>query len=91
MGYALWQAQIGRKHMASKPLKRFGGAGVLEIVEDFDGNAYRVVYTVRFAEAVYVLHTFQKKAKQGGKTPRHVINLIRARLNAAKELYEIWQ
>jgi phage-related protein len=91
MGYALWLAQIGRKHMDSKPLKGFGGAGVLEIVEDFDGNAYRVIYTVRFAEAVYVLHAFQKKATQGGKTPRHVINLIKARLRAAKELYETWQ
>jgi phage-related protein len=91
MGCALWQAQLGRKHSDSKPLKGFGGAGVLEIVEDFDGNAFRVVYTVRFAEAVYVLHAFQKKAKRGSKTPRHEIKLIRMRLKAAQELYEIWQ
>lgn len=52
IGHALYVAQIGGKHASAKPLKGFGGASVLEIVEDFDGDAYRAVYTVRFAEAV---------------------------------------
>ena len=63
IGYALHFAQMGDKHPAAKPLQGFGGAGVLEIVEDHDGETYRVVYIVRFAEVVYVLHTFQKKSK----------------------------
>jgi len=68
VGYALYLAQIGGKHPAAKVLKGFGGAGLLEVVEQFDGNAYRTVYTVRFAEAVYVLHAFQKKSRRGIKT-----------------------
>ncbi len=69
MGFALWQAQRGRKHGDANVLKGFGGAGVLEVVEDHDGNTYRAVYTVKFAGAVYVLHAFQKKSKKGIKTP----------------------
>src|SRR5919106_967989 len=64
IGYALYFAQRGDKHPRAKPLKGFGGAGVLEIVEDHDGNTYRAVYTVKFAGVVYVLHAFQKKAKK---------------------------
>jgi len=64
-GGALWDAQIGRKAPYAKPLKGFGGAGVLEIVTDFEGDTYRAVYTVRFTRAVYVLHAFQKKSKRG--------------------------
>ena len=64
VGGALWDAQIGGKAPFAKPLKGFGGASVLEIVDDYDGNTYRAVYTVRFARAVYVFHVFQKKSKR---------------------------
>jgi phage-related protein len=70
MGFALWQAQLGRKHRDAKALRGFGGAGVLEVVEDHDGNTFRAVYTVKFAGAVYVLHAFQKKSKKGNEAPR---------------------
>ena len=66
----------------------FGSANVLEIVEDFDTNAYRAVYTVRFEEAVYVLHVFQKKSRTGIATPLSDINVIRARLNRAEEMHQ---
>jgi phage-related protein len=72
-------------------LKGFGGAGVLEVVDDFDGDAYRAVYTVRFAGVVYVLHAFQKKAKHGIATPKREIDLIEQRLKRAKEDYGQWQ
>jgi phage-related protein len=62
VGGALWEAQVGHKAPYAKPLKGFGGAGVLEIVDDFDGDTFRAVYTVRFAKVVYVLHAFQKKS-----------------------------
>ena len=91
VGGALWDAQLGRKAPWAKPLKGFGGAGVLEVVDDFDGDTYRAVYTVRFAEVVYVLHAFQKKSKSGIATPRHEIELIEQRLKRAKEDYELWQ
>lgn len=81
-GYALHLAQIGQKHPDAKPLKGFGGAGVLEVVEDFQGDAYRAVYTVRFVEAVYVVHCFQKKSGQGIATPKHDVDLIKSRLKA---------
>ena len=81
---------MGLKSPASKPLKGFGGAGVLEVVADFDGNAYRTVYTVRFAEAVYVLHAFQKKSRRGIATPKAELDLILARLARAKEDYDEW-
>ena len=80
IGYALYLAQLGEKHPDAKPLHGFGGAGVLEVVDDFDGDTYRAVYTVRFADAVYVLHVFQKKAKHGIATPRQDLALIRQRL-----------
>ena len=88
MGYAFYRAQVGGKHPQAKPLHGFGGAGVLEVVEDFDGDAYRAVYTVRLAGAVYVLHVFQKKSKHGIATPRHEMELIRARLRDAEALHE---
>src|SRR5579862_2111353 len=69
MGFALRQAQKGGRHLAAKILRGFGGGGVLEVVEDDDGNTYRAVYTVRFPGAVYMLHAFQKKSKKGSKTP----------------------
>ncbi|MBD2388200.1 type II toxin-antitoxin system RelE/ParE family toxin [Cylindrospermum sp. FACHB-282] len=87
MGYALYVAQCGEKHPSAKPLKGFKGAGVLEVVEDFDGNTYRSVYTVKLAGVVYVLHAFQKKSKRGIATPKQDIELIEARLKRAREHY----
>ena len=85
MGYALFLAQTGKMHSDAKPLKGFGGAGVLEVVDDDQGDTYRAVYTVKFEEAVYVLHAFQKKSKQGRKTPPQDMDMIRRRLKAAEE------
>lgn len=90
VGGALWEAQLGRKAGWAKPLRGFGGAGVLEVVDDFDGDTFRAVYTVRFAGAVYVLHAFQKKSKSGVATPRREIGLIEQRLRRAKEDYDQW-
>ena len=90
IGGALWEAQLGRKASFAKPLKGFGGAGVLEVVDDFDGNTYRAVYSVRFAKVVYVLHAFQKKSKHGIATPKQEIDLIQQRLKRAKEDYRSW-
>lgn len=81
-GYALHLAQVGQKHPDAKPLKGFGSAGVLEVVEDFQGDAYRAVYTVRYAEAVYVVHCFQKESTQGIATPKPDVELIKSRLKA---------
>ena len=91
MGFALFEAQMGRKAAYAKPLKGFGGAGVLEIVDSFDGDAFRAVYTVRFANAVYVLHAFQKKSKRGIATPKAERDLIDQRFKRAAEDYEQWQ
>jgi phage-related protein len=91
VGGALWEAQIGRKAAYAKPLKGFGGAGVLEIVDDNDGDTYRAVYTVRFSDAIYVLHAFQKKSKTGRATPKFEMDLIDRRLKRAQEDYEEWQ
>jgi len=89
VGYALYLAQCGEKSPSAKPLKGFKGAGVLEVVEDFDKDTYRAVYTVKFAGVVYVLHAFQKKSKQGIATPKHDIELIEARLKRAKDHYAV--
>ncbi|MCE9524075.1 MAG: type II toxin-antitoxin system RelE/ParE family toxin [Alphaproteobacteria bacterium] len=88
VGYVLYWAQLGRKHDDAKPLKGFGDAGVLEVVASHDGGAFRTVYSVRFAKAVYVLHAFQKKSKAGVATPPQEIELVRKRLKAAKEHHE---
>jgi len=85
-GHALDFAQRGEKHAAAKPLRGFGGAGVLEVVEVDTGGTYRAVYTVRFDEAVFVLHCFQKKSKTGIATPRKDMDIIRARLKVAERL-----
>lgn len=91
-GFALSLAQAGDRHDAAKVLKGFGGAGVLEVVEDDRGGTYRAVYTVQFAEAVFVLHCFQKKSKRGIATPKEELDIIRARLKIAeayvKELHK---
>jgi len=83
-GFALYNAQIGLIHPDAKPLKGFGSAGVLEVVEDWRGDTYRAVYTVRFASAIYVLHCFQKKSKRGIQTPKREIDLVRERLREAE-------
>jgi phage-related protein len=87
LGYALGVVQLGGTPPASKPWKG-EGPGVLEIVEDFRGDTYRVVYTVRFAKAVYVLHCFQKKSPSGRHTARTDVALIHERLRAAQTDYE---
>lgn len=87
MGVAINDAQNGAEHPAAKALKGFGGRSVLEIVEDFDGDTYRGVYTVRFFGAIYVLHCFQKKSKKGAETPRRETDLVKTRLKAAEAHY----
>jgi phage-related protein len=88
MGVALYAAQKGELDPAAKPLKGFGGASVLEIVAKDEGGTWRTVYTVRYAEAVYVLHAFQKKSKRGVATPRQELDLIKRRLAEAERLHK---
>lgn len=90
-GHAIDLAQAGGKHQDAKTMSGFGSAGILEIVEDFRGNTFRAVYTVKFAGWVYVLHCFQKKSKSGIKTPKEDMHLINLRLKAARQDYEAWQ
>ncbi|MEA5502663.1 type II toxin-antitoxin system RelE/ParE family toxin [Halotia wernerae UHCC 0503] len=87
MGYALDLAQHGEKHPDAKPLHGFSGAGVLEIVDDFDGDTYRAIYTVKFAGFVYLLHSFQKKSKHDISTQKQDIELVKKRLKLAQEDY----
>lgn len=82
-GYALYLAQIGNKHDQAKPLKGFGSAGVLEVVESEAGGTFRAVYTLKIAGAVYVLHCFQKKSGAGIATPKPDMDLVRDRLKVA--------
>jgi len=83
VGAALYAAQQGETDPAAKPLKRFGGASVMEIVSEDGHGAWRAVYTVRFAEAVYVLHAFQKESRRGIATPKEELDLIKRRLAEA--------
>ena len=85
IGFGLYLAQLGDKHQQAKPLKGFGGSGVLELISDYRGDTYRAVYTVRFAKALYVLHAFQKKSKMGIETSQRDIDVIRQRLRDAEE------
>jgi len=84
-GFALFLAQMGKKHEQAKPLHGFGSAGVLEVVESDQGGTYRAVYTVKFKQSVYVLHCFQKKSASGRITAKRDIDLIKARLARAVE------
>lgn len=84
MGFALRQAQAGGRHPDAKPLKGFAGTGVLEVIEDFDRDTFRTVYTVTLGDVIYVLHAFQKKSKKGSETPKHEIDLIKKRYATAK-------
>lgn len=90
VGYALDIAQQGGKSPEAKPFQGFGGASVLEVVEDYDGDTYRAVYTVRFEEAVYVLHCFQKKSKSGKATPKQDMDKVQSRLKIAEETHRQW-
>jgi phage-related protein len=87
-GFAIYTAQSGGKHEDAKPLKGFKGAGVLEIVENHDGDTYRCVYTVRFSGVVYVLDAFQKKSKKGKETPKMDMDRVQRRLKTAQKHYE---
>ena len=87
-GFAIFKAELGDKHPDAKPLKGFGGAGVLEVVEDHRGDTYRAVYTVKFKGVVYVLDAFQKKSKKGFATPKHDMDRIKARLKLAEQHYK---
>jgi phage-related protein len=87
IGKALYAAQHGETDPAAKPLKGFGGASVMEIVAPYSGDTWRAVYTVRFRDALYVLHAFQKKSKTGIATPKKDIDLIRQRLADAEHDY----
>lgn len=89
VGQSLLEAQLGKTHPSAKMYKAKGG-GVFEVVEDYDTDTYRCVYTVRFELAVYVLHVFQKKSKSGATTPPKDVELVNRRLKSAKEHYDDW-
>jgi phage-related protein len=86
MGYALYVAQRGGKHRDAKTLTGFGGAGVVEIIKDYRGDTFRVVYTLRYAGAVYMLHAFQKKSTRGRETPKRNMELVKQRLREAEQI-----
>lgn len=83
IGHALFVAQQGGQAPNVKTLQGFGGGSVVELVEDFDGDAYRCVYTTKVKDVIVVLHAFQKKSKRGGETPKHDIELVQSRLREA--------
>jgi len=87
VGHTLYQAQMGRRVLRAKPLLGFGGAGVIEIIKDYNTDTYRAVYTLKFDDVIYVLHAFQKKSKQGIATPKSDVDLIKARLKLAEKDY----
>ena len=86
MGYALYVAQQGGKHRDTKALNGFGGAGVVEIIKDYRGDTFRVVYTLQHQDGMYVLHAFQKKSKTGRETPRRDAELVKQRLREAERI-----
>lgn len=87
IGYALFAAQEGETDPEAKPLRGFSGGGVMEIIAHHKGDTWRAVYTVRFSEAIYVLHALQKKAKRGIATPKKEIDLIHQRLAEAGRIH----
>ena len=89
-GHAIDLAQTGGKHQDAKSMSGFGSASVLEVIEDYRGDTFRAVYTVKFARWVYVLHCFQKKSKTGIRTPKADMDLINARLKAAELDFDTW-
>ena len=90
-GYGLYQAQLGEHPDIGKTLAGFGGANVIELIQDHTAGTFRAVYTVRFSDAIVVLHAFQKKSKRGKETPKQDMELIRSRLKLAGELYKDWK
>lgn len=90
-GYALYQAQKGEYPEIAKVLSGFGGASIIELIEDDRGDTFRAVYTVKFPSAIFVLHVFQKKSKKGISTPKKDIELIRSRLKIAEAMYKEWK
>jgi len=90
VGFALFQAQTGQKHIKAKPLTGLG-TGILEVVSDHRGDTFRAVYTVRLAGRIYVLHAFQKKSRTGIATPKSEIDMVKQRLRRAIELHETWE
>lgn len=90
-GFDLWQVQRGEVATSSKTLKGFGSADVRELIDDDEAGTYRAVYTVRFSDAVYVLHAFQKKSKMGIETDRQTVDLIKQRLKDAEARHLAWQ
>ena len=91
IGYALGKAQGGGLPSNAKPLHGFGGANVVEIVEDHMGDTYRAVYSTRFKDVVVVLHAFKKKGHHKKETPKHEIDLVKSRLKLAEEIYKTWK
>jgi phage-related protein len=87
IGQALYTAQQGETDPSAKPLRGFGGGSVLEVIAEHHGDTWRTVYMVRYAEAIYVLHAFQKKSKSGIATPKKDIDLIHRRLAGAERLH----
>ena len=87
IGQALYAAQAGKTDPGAKPLRGFGGASVMEIVASHHGNTWRAIYTVRFQDAIYVLHVFQKKSTKGIATPTRQIEMIWKRLAEAERNY----
>jgi phage-related protein len=87
-GFAILLAEAGMTHPDAKPLTGFGGGGVLEVMEDLDGDTYRAIYTVKFGNTVYVLHAFKKKSKVGPKTPARDMELIVRRFKEARQHHE---
>ncbi len=90
-GFGLFQAQLGVHPDIAKTLSGFGGANVIELIQDHTSGTFRAVYTVRFSDAIVVLHAFQKKSKRGIGTPKQDMDLIRSRLKLAEELYKDWK
>ena len=84
---ALMMALMGKTHVDAKPFK-YHGSGVFEVVGDYEGNAYREIYTARYEEVIFVIHVFQKKSKKGKKTPQQEVDLIEKRLKWANQIYE---
>jgi len=85
MGHALYFAQMGIHHSHTKMMKCLG-SGVFEIIEDYRGDTFRAVYTVKYAHRLYIVHVFQKKSKSGMKTPQEDINLTKERLKKVEEI-----
>jgi len=90
-GYGLYQAQLGEHPDIGKTLSGFKGASVIELIQDNRGDTFRAVYTVKFSDAIIVLHAFQKKSKKGIETPKQDMELIRSRLKLAEKLYIEWK